>query len=98
MVDLLQAFVAAALLVPATLLPIINPLGGAPIFLTMTGGNEQLGRDMARRVAINCFFLLVGAVLIGGYIKSFARLRSALQSGHVPSAASPPCTQAHTAA
>ncbi len=30
--------------------------------------------------------------------KSFARLRSALQSGHVPSAASPPCTQAHTAA
>ncbi len=69
--ELLQAFFASALLVPATLLPIINPLGGAPIFLMLTGGNKRLGRDMARRVAINCLFLLLGAGLIGGYVLDF---------------------------
>jgi multiple antibiotic resistance protein len=39
--------------------------------MSVTGGNENLARDMARRVAINCFFLLVGALLIGGYVLDF---------------------------
>ena len=69
--ELLKVFAAAAVLVPATLLPIINPLAGAPIFLSVTGGDERLTKIMARRVAINCFFLLVGALLIGGYVLDF---------------------------
>jgi multiple antibiotic resistance protein len=69
--ELLKIFAAAAVLVPATLLPIINPLAGAPIFLSVTGGDQRLTRIMARRVAINCFFLLVGALLIGGYVLDF---------------------------
>ena len=69
--EFLKILFAAAVLVPATLLPIINPLAGAPIFLSVTGGNDQLTRIMARRVAINCFFLLVGALLIGGYVLDF---------------------------
>ncbi len=69
--EFLKILAAAAVLVPATLLPIINPLAGAPIFLAVTGGNERLTRIMARRVAINCFFLLVGALLIGGYVLDF---------------------------
>jgi multiple antibiotic resistance protein len=67
----MKIFAAAAVLVPATLLPIINPLAGAPVFLSVTGGNEALTRIMARRVAVNCFFLLVGALLIGGYVLDF---------------------------
>jgi multiple antibiotic resistance protein len=69
--EFMKILFAAAVLVPATLLPIINPLAGAPIFLSVTGGNDQLTRIMARRVAINCFFLLVGALLIGGYVLDF---------------------------
>ncbi|MFO1457741.1 MAG: MarC family protein [Steroidobacteraceae bacterium] len=67
----LKVLLASAVLVPATLLPIINPLAGAPIFLAVTGGHERLTRVMARRVAINCFFLLVGALLVGGYVLDF---------------------------
>ena len=55
MAELLKAFFTVAVLVPATLLPIINPFVGAPVFLSVTGGNDDLARDMARRVAINCF-------------------------------------------
>ena len=71
MAELLKAFFTVAVLVPATLLPIINPFVGAPVFLSVTGGNDDLARDMARRVAINCFFLLAGALLIGGYVLEF---------------------------
>jgi len=69
--ELLKVFLTVAVLVPATLLPIINPFVGAPVFLSSTGGNDDLARDMARRVAINCFFLLAGALLIGGYVLEF---------------------------
>jgi len=69
--ELLKVFLTVAVLVPATLLPIINPFVGAPVFLSATGGNDDLARDMARRVAINCFFLLAGALLIGGYVLEF---------------------------
>jgi multiple antibiotic resistance protein len=69
--ELLRVFFTVAVLVPATLLPIINPFVGAPVFLSVTGGNQRLARDMARRVAINCFFLLAGALLTGGYVLEF---------------------------
>jgi multiple antibiotic resistance protein len=69
--ELVKVFLTVAVLVPATLLPIINPFVGAPVFLAVTGGNDDLARDMARRVAINCFFLLAGALLIGGYVLEF---------------------------
>ena len=63
-----KVLVTVAVFIPATLLPIINPLVGAPIFSSMTRGSERLARTMAERVAINCFFLLAGALLIGGYV------------------------------
>ena len=69
--EFLKLLAATAVLVPATLLPIMNPLAGAPVFLSVTGGSEHLTRVMARRVAVNCFFLLVGALLIGGYVLDF---------------------------
>jgi multiple antibiotic resistance protein len=69
--ELLRIFITAALLVPATLLPIINPLVGAPIFMAMTGDNRRVAGKMARRVGLNCFFLLAGSLFIGGYVLEF---------------------------
>jgi multiple antibiotic resistance protein len=55
-------------LVPLTLLPIINPLSGAPIFTTTAGNNPLIVRKMARQVAISCWFILVVSMLVGTYV------------------------------
>ena len=60
------------LLVVSALFPIVNPLGNSPIFLALT--REYLAADrraLARRVAVNSFFLLVGSYFVGTYILSF---------------------------
>jgi len=47
------------LLILSALFPIVNPLGGSPIFLTMTRDySPSERRALARRVAVNSFFLL----------------------------------------
>jgi len=60
------------LLVYAGLFPIINPIGGAPIFLGLTKNctNDQR-HALALRVTLNCFFLLLGSMLIGSYVLEF---------------------------
>ncbi len=64
-----RQFSEAALLAVASLLPIVNPLGGAPVFLLKTGDLDEAERVvMARRVARNCFVLLLASVLIGAYV------------------------------
>ena len=65
--DLLKA----TLLIPVTLLPIINPVANASIFIGMTGGHPLLVRPMAKQIAVNCWFLLVAALLIGAYVLDF---------------------------
>jgi multiple antibiotic resistance protein len=69
--DLIRVFLTATILVPATLLPIINPLVGAPVFMAMTGENRRLAAQMARRVGLNSFFLLFGSLFVGGYVLEF---------------------------
>ena len=42
------------------LLPVVNPLGDAPIFLAMTPGCDELTRaDLAKRNAIYSYFLFI---------------------------------------
>ncbi|CAN5737166.1 MarC family protein [soil metagenome] len=66
------AFAKALIVVPVTLLPILNPIAIAPIFLSMTGPLEQsVANRLAKRIAINCFFLLMGALFIGSYVLEF---------------------------
>ena len=56
----LTAVVRNVLEVFAALLPIVNPLGMAPIFAEMTlGYAEAIRRTVAMRVAINGILLLV---------------------------------------
>ena len=55
-------------LVPLTLLPLINPLTGAPVFIETAGDDPATVRRMARQVAINCLLVIVTALLIGTYV------------------------------
>jgi len=60
------------LLVFAGLFPIVNPLGSAPIFLSLTADRTTDERDrLAYGVAFNGFFLLLGSLLFGSTILEF---------------------------
>jgi multiple antibiotic resistance protein len=64
--------VSAFVLVFAALFPIVNPLGSAPIFLSLTAGRKPAERNrLALGVAINGFFLLLGSLLFGSAILEF---------------------------
>jgi multiple antibiotic resistance protein len=54
-------------LVPVTLLPIINPLTTAPVFVATVGTDRVLAAKLARQVAINSWFVVVTSILIGSY-------------------------------
>ena len=56
----------------SALFPVINPLGDGPIFLNMVQGcSEEVKRKLARSVSINCFILLLVAMLIGPQLLLF---------------------------
>lgn len=65
--SLLQSLV----LVPLTLLPIINPLSGAPVFMSTAGTDPVLIRKLARQVAVNSWVVLVVSMLMGTYVLEF---------------------------
>ena len=68
----LTVLIKALVVVPVTLLPILNPIAVAPIYLSMTGPMEQaMANRLSKRIAINCFFLLMGAIFIGSYVLDF---------------------------
>src|SRR5690606_3563966 len=56
------------LLVPATLLPVINPLGIAPIFAAGVGPNRKLASHLARQVAINSWVIIMVSILTRSYV------------------------------
>ncbi len=60
----LRNFVEGLLLVLATLLPIVNPFGGAPVFLAMTADcTAPLRATLAQKIAVNAFILLLALAL-----------------------------------
>lgn len=68
----MSAFSSTFLLIYAALFPIINPIGSAPLFLGLTRfSSDAHRRILARRVAINGFFLLLGALFIGSHVLEF---------------------------
>jgi multiple antibiotic resistance protein len=65
----LFAYANAVLFTLAALLPIVNPLGSAPIFLSMTADLPgPARRKLAIVVARHAFLLLAAAMLIGTYV------------------------------
>jgi multiple antibiotic resistance protein len=64
--------VESILVTLAALLPIVNPLGAAPIFLAMSADLPAEGRrHLATVVARNAFLLLAAALLVGSYVLAF---------------------------
>ena len=62
----------STLLILSALFPIVNPLGGSPIFLTLTRDySAHARRALSRRVAMNSFALLLSSCLVGTHILSF---------------------------
>lgn len=59
-------------LILSALFPIVDPLGGSPIFLAMTREySPSTRRALSWRIAMNSFFLLVGSYFIGTHILTF---------------------------
>lgn len=60
------------LIIVSALFPVVNPLGGSPIFLVWTKDcSSSMRMALSRRIAMNSFFLLVGSYLIGSHILTF---------------------------
>jgi multiple antibiotic resistance protein len=66
--SLIVPLLKGLVLVPVTLLPIINPLSTAPVFIATVGADRQLAKRLARQVAINSWFVVVVSILIGAYV------------------------------
>jgi multiple antibiotic resistance protein len=66
--SVLEFFLKGLILVPVTLLPIINPLSSAPVFAATVGSNRIIASRLARQVAVNAWFVLVVSMLIGTYV------------------------------
>jgi multiple antibiotic resistance protein len=73
MTDLpIRPIVEHAALVFAALFPIVNPIGGAPLFLVLTGDLTHAERAiLARQIGINAFLLVVGSIFLGSYVIEF---------------------------
>jgi len=60
------------LLVVSALFPIVDPIGGSPVFLSLTRQYPPETRKLlARRIAIDSFILLIGSFAIGSHVLSF---------------------------
>lgn len=60
------------ILIVSALFPIVDPLGGSPIFLSLTREyRPEVRKALSWQISVNSFFLLVGSYLIGTYILRF---------------------------
>lgn len=66
--DLAVDILKSTLVIVITLLPIINPLGNVPIFMTIARRHPATIQRMARRVALNSWVILLVSMLIGSYV------------------------------
>lgn len=56
----------------SALFPIVDPIGGSPIFLSLTRDyTAQTRRILARRIAIDSFILMIASFTIGSHVLSF---------------------------
>ena len=64
--------VNAFLLVYAALFSIVNPVSGAPVFLSLTRRfPPRVRHALAGRVAVNGFILLLGSLFVGSHVLEF---------------------------
>jgi multiple antibiotic resistance protein len=67
-----RTLIEQTLLVFAALFPIVNPIGGSPVFLMMTRGLDDAQRALlARRIAVNAFLIVMCSIFVGNYVIEF---------------------------
>ena len=71
MIELLVPHIKTLFLIPFTLLPVINPLSTAPVFVATVGHNRGVARRLARQVALNSFYVMAVSMLVGTYVLDF---------------------------
>ncbi len=68
----IASFYAAAILVFASLVPVLNPFGGAMFFLTLTNGVDlQMRTKMANRIGVYSFIVMMVCLFAGNLILNF---------------------------
>src|SRR5580700_10616913 len=68
----LAALIKYTLLIVGALFPIVNPIGSAPFFLTLTRGISREGRAvLSRMIALNGLALILGSIFVGTHILAF---------------------------
>jgi multiple antibiotic resistance protein len=65
---LVEELLHALLVVPLTLLPIMNPLSSAPVFMLTAGDDAGNTKRLARQVSLNCLYVILGALFVGTYV------------------------------
>src|SRR5271169_5367381 len=70
--NLAMETVKTIVLIVSALFPIVDPLAGSPIFLSLT---QEISTDqrwiLSRAIAVNSFLLLVGSYLTGTHVLAF---------------------------
>jgi multiple antibiotic resistance protein len=62
----------SSLFIVSALFPIVNPIGGSPVFLALTPDyTEPARRLLASRIALNSFLLIVASYFVGTHILAF---------------------------
>jgi multiple antibiotic resistance protein len=65
-------FLKSTFLILTALFPIVNPLGSAPLFLSLTHYySDDERKILSRRIALNSIMLIVGSYFIGTHILQF---------------------------
>lgn len=66
--EMIVNFIQSLIIVPLTLLPIINPLSTAPVFMATAGESPWVAQRLAWQVAFNGWIVLVASMLVGTYV------------------------------
>jgi multiple antibiotic resistance protein len=66
--DVLVTILQSLAVVPLALLPVINPMSSAPVFVATAGRSQEVAEQLARQVAINSWFVIVASMVMGGQV------------------------------
>lgn len=69
--ELILPILQAMLMVPLALLPVINPITTAPVFVATAGRSKEVTERLARQVALNSWYVIVASMVVGTQVLAF---------------------------
>lgn len=64
----LLTIIQSLVVVPLALLPVINPMSSAPVFVATAGRSQEVTQQLARQVAINSWYVIVASIVMGAEV------------------------------